>query len=113
MPLFRLCLVVIRSLGMQVPGGLQFELCACRGLSELLHGHRRGAVDQGCCADSGAADSCDGEPVVERSRSGECCGCFDVTTPSHPSVDLPPFGVTVAHRAHDPPWARMNAPLRI
>jgi hypothetical protein len=136
MPVLRLILLAVLALGTQVPG-LRLELCLCRGIGDLFHGHERKSEEPGCCAASAAADPEDGEATLARSCDGECSRCIEVTTHGHPPIGVRPSGTTqasavpialvafssrplvrervrsVTDRAHDPPRARRNLPLRI
>lgn len=136
MPALRLILLVVFSLGMQMPG-LRLELCLCRGIGDLFHGHEPVVEEPSCCDAPRAAAPEEGKTRIARSCEGECSGCFEVTTHGHPPIAVPQSGTTPASavpigpavatlrpracarvrsataRAHGPPRARMNLPLRI
>jgi hypothetical protein len=140
MQILKVLLLAIVTLGMQMPGGVTFELCACQGLSRILHDHARVDTPQACCHEAPAAarsEERSDEHAWKRTSERECRGCFELHTPRRPVSDAPSHAKPLAYapppvqisqfaprlqcaswsapteRAHDPPWTRVNLPLRI
>lgn len=135
--LHRLFVVILMTLGLQVPGGLTFRVCLCNGVfgGSASHPHGCPSVDEGrCCDDHAPAESAE---RIERAGK-EVCRCVLVSMPTQPAAKVLPNGLSLAvlplrtfaqivripelgmqtrewarARAHDPPWERANVPLRI
>ncbi len=102
MQALRLFLLVILSLGMQVPGGLRLELCLCQGLAGLFHSHAPQPQARSCCdadvlaAVAGADAAEHGGVRLTRERpDGDCCGCIELHTLPQPTSVRPQPGPTI------------------
>ncbi|MFN0241380.1 MAG: hypothetical protein ACKVWV_00650 [Planctomycetota bacterium] len=137
MSLHRLLVVIVMTLGLQVPGALTFRVCLCNGLlgGGDAHADARASERDASCCDEQPED----EPVHWiQCAGGTGCRCVLVSTPTQPaasvlphspSIDALPSATLVGAvrisepivkncelartRAHDPPWERANVPLRI
>ncbi len=143
MQLLRVIVLTLIALGMQVPGGLAFELCLCQGISSLFHRHGEGSGASCCgfgrdhCAGGEGTSANDTEHATRDSGDESCDGCIKLTTAKHtPSnsparniiADLPATSTLLqarviqlgsgvflprVNRLHDPPGRRRNLPLVI
>lgn len=103
MHFLRVLLMAALSLGLQVPGGIAFDLCFCQGLSGVFHTHGDEAARGSCCVEGRDDAGCGGGQecgtsgrTSAKDDAGNCDGCFELRTPEHPDRSTPPRAVSVA-----------------
>lgn len=131
----RFIVLILMTLGLQVPGGLAFRVCLCDGLFGGASSHCHETLERVTCCDGGVQDR---TREHAQCASQDRCRCVLVHVPEQPASKVlhsgpmftawpprvfngiqsfldPSVGTCerVTSRGQDPPWQRANVPLRI